>query len=65
MFSIFSVSALTVDNLLEQTQLWCGGVVSVPFAVLYAQMYVGELMFRRRISRLCSSLTWCAFPKHD
>jgi hypothetical protein len=61
----FSVSVLAAENLLKQTQLWCGGVVSVPFAVLYAQEYLAELMFRRRIGNLRTSLTWCSCPKRD
>jgi hypothetical protein len=40
-------------------------MVSVPLAVLYAEKYLAELMFRRRISKLCASLTWCTCPKRD
>lgn len=53
--TFFSVSVLAAENLLKQTQLKCGGVVSVPIAVLHAQMYLGELMFRRRIGKLRAS----------
>jgi hypothetical protein len=56
-FSFISVSVLAADTLLKQIQLWCGGVVSVPFAVLYAQKYLGELMFRYHVGKLRASLT--------
>jgi hypothetical protein len=60
-----SASVLAAENLLKQTQLCCGGVVSVPFAVFYAQMYLAYLMFRRRIGKYRASFTWCSCPKRD
>jgi len=62
---LFSVSVLAAENLLKQTELWCGGVVSVPFPLLYSQKYLAELMYRHRIGKRRTTLTWRTCPKRD